>query len=198
MRKNIVNVNTISKVGILSALSVILMLFQVPLWFAPGFYQLDLSEIPAFIGAFALGPLAGLFIEFIKVLLNLVINGTITGGVGELSNFLIGSSLVCTSALIYKYKKSMKSAIISIIVGVITMTIVGSLLNYFVMLPLYSASGIMSIEAIIGAGNALNKGITNLETFVLYATAPFNLVKGVISGLITMLLYKRLSRILHK
>lgn len=197
MKKGI-NTNTISKVGILSALSTILMLFQIPLWFAPGFYQIDLSEIPALIGGFALGPIAGVFIELVKILLNFVINGSITGGVGELSNFVIGSSMVVTSALIYKHKKSMKSAIFAIIAGVIAMTFVGGLLNYFVMLPLYSASGIMSLEAIIGAGNALNNAITDLETFVLYATTPFNLIKGVVSGLFTMLLYKRLSGVLHK
>lgn len=196
--KSKIKVITITKVGVLAAIATILMLFEIPLWFAPSFYKIDLSELPVLLGGFALGPLAGVAIEIIKILLNFVINGTITGGVGELSNFIIGCSLVVPASLIYKYKNNFKGAVISIIIGIVSMTVVGSFMNYILILPMYSQLGLMPMEAIINAGNAVNKNITNLETFVLFAVAPFNLVKGMIVSITTLLLYKRLSKILHK
>ena len=196
--KNKFNVKTIAKVGVLSAIAIILMIFKIPLWFAPGFYKIDLSELPVLIGGFALGPVAGIMIELIKISINFVIDGTTTAGIGELSNFLIGCSIVVPSSLIYKYKKNFKWATMALVIGVISMTIIGSLINYYIMLPFYSNTGMMSMEAIINAGNALNKSIVDLKTFVLYATTPFNLLKGIIVSVVTLLLYKRISKILHK
>ena len=96
-------------VGMLAAISTILMLFEFPLPFlAPGFYELDFSEVPILIGAFALGPVAGVLTELVKVLLNLVINGTQTAFVGEFANFVMGCMFVLPASLIYKMKKSRK------------------------------------------------------------------------------------------
>ena len=92
--------------AMLSAISVILMLFEIPLWFAPSFYEIDFSEVPVLIGAFALGPLAGVVIELLKILLNLAINGTMTMFVGEFANFLIGIAFVVPAAIIYQRKKT--------------------------------------------------------------------------------------------
>src|SRR5512138_3091678 len=89
-KTNIFDAKGIAQIGVLTAIATVLMLFEFPLWFAPGFYKIDLSDVPILIGSFAIGPLAGLIMEFIKNLLNLMINGTTTGGIGELSNFVIG------------------------------------------------------------------------------------------------------------
>lgn len=185
-----------TKVGILAAIATVLMLFEFPLWFAPGFYKLDISEVPVLIGGFALGPMAAVLIEGIKILLNFVMDGTMTGGVGELANFLIGCSFAIPASLIYKYKKKFSGAIIGLSVGIVLMAVVGGLLNLFVLLPVYAT--VMPVEAIIEAGHAVNPKINNFATMVLWATTPFNLLKGVLSSLITVLLYKRLSKILHK
>lgn len=194
--KNIVSVRTLTKIGVLSAIAVILMLFEIPLWFAPPFYKIDLSEVVVLIGGFALGPIPGIMIELIKILLNFAFNGTITAGIGEAANFIIGCSLVVPAAIIYKRKKTIKSAMFGIVIGIVSMTIIGSFLNYIVILPIYSQM-VLPMEALIGAGTAVNKYIVNLETFVLYATAPFNLLKGILTAIPTLLLYKKLSRILH-
>ncbi len=191
-----ISVKTITKVGVLSAIAVIVMLFEIPLWFAPSFYKIDLSEVVVLIGAFALGPVAGAMIELIKVLLNLVFNGTITGGIGEAANFIIGCAMVVPAAIIYKKYKTIKGAIIGLIIGIVSMTVLGSLLNYVVILPVYAK--LMPMEAIINAGNMVNKNIVDLKTFVLYAVAPFNILKGIISAVITLILYKKLSKVLHK
>ncbi|WMJ23667.1 ECF transporter S component [Paludicola sp. MB14-C6] len=186
----------ITKIGVLAAIATVVMLFEIPLWFAPGFYKLDLSEIVVLIGGFALGPIAAILIEAIKIVLNFVINGTITGGIGEVANLIIGCSFVVPAALFYKYKKKMSGALVGMIIGVVFMTVVGSLLNLYVLLPVYAK--VMPVEAIIKAGSMVNPKIINFETLVLLATAPFNLFKGIVSSLGTLLLYKKLSPILHK
>lgn len=196
--KNTLNISTIAKIAILAAISVVIMLFEIPLWFAPPFYKIDLSEVVVLIGGFALGPVNALLIELIKILLNLLINGTDTGGIGELANFFIGISFVFPAALIYKYKKCVKNAVIGMAVGTISMTVVGGLINLYVMLPLYANIFGMPLDAIVELGSKLNPAINNLYSFVLLATTPFNLIKAILSSVVALLLYKKLSPILHK
>jgi len=180
-------------IAMLSAIAFVLMFLEIPLWFAPYFYELDFSEVPVFIGAFALGPIAGIIIELIKILLNLVIRGTETAGIGELANFLIGCSLVVPAVLIYQRKKSIKSAIIGLVSGTICMVIIGSVLNAYVLLPAYSYFYGAPLDSLIEIGTKVNPGINNLSTFILFAVAPFNLLKGVVVSIFTIVLYKRLS-----
>jgi len=188
----------IAQVGVLSAIATVLMLFEIPVWFTPGFYKIDLSDIPILIGSFAIGPLAGVIMELIKNLLNLLLNGTTTGGIGEFANFLFGCSLVVPSAIIYKLGKTRKHAIIGLSVGTICFIIVGCLMNAFVLLPVYAKVFHMPMAALIAMGSAVNPTINNLTTFILFAVAPFNLFKGVIVSVITLLVYKKVSPILHK
>lgn len=192
------NIDFMAKVAILSAISVIVMLFEIPLWFAPPFYKIDLSEVVVMIGGFALGPFAALLIEFIKILLNLLINGTITAGVGELANFLMGVAFVVPAAWWYNRKKVLNHAVVGMAVGTLCLTLVGAALNLYLLLPAYSMAYGIPIQALVDMGNKVNGSITSIETLVLFATTPFNLLKGVASSVITILLYKRLSPILHK
>ncbi len=187
-------------IAMLSAIAFILMFFEFPLAFiAPPFYKLDFSDIPALIGGFAYGPVAGVLIEFIKNLLNLIIEGTTTGAVGELANFITGCSLILPAALIYKHKKNIKGALIGLVAGTLAIATAGSMMNFFVMIPMYSAAmPEVGMEGIIAMGAAIVPFIKDLKTFVLFAVAPFNLLKGVICSVLTFLLYKRVSGILHK
>lgn len=194
----LLSVRGITTIAMLSAIALVLMLFEIPLWFAPSFYEIDLSEVPVLIGAFALGPVAGIVIEFIKILLNLLINGTATVFVGEFANFLIGVSLVVPAAIIYNSRKSKNSALTGLIVGTASMVAVGSLLNAYLLLPVYSKAFNMPIEALVGMGTAVNPAINSLSTFILFAVAPFNLLKGVIVSTITIILYKRVSRVIKE
>lgn len=193
-----IGVKMLTKIGALSAVAGLLMLIEMPLWFAPPFYKMDLSEIPILIGAFALGPIAGMTIEFIKILLNFVLNGTVTGGVGEAANFLIGCSLVIPAGYIYRKNKTVKNAIIGMVVGTLVLTVVGGLLNYYLLLPVYAKVFGAPIQAFVDMGNALNPYIVDLKTFILFAVVPFNLLKGIIVSAITILIYKRISPILHR
>jgi len=188
---------TIAQIGMLSAIAVVLMLFEIPLPFAPAFYEIDFSEVPVLVGCFAMGPVAGATIELIKVILNLAINGTITAGVGEFANFLIGCSFIVPAGIIYKKMHNKKGAIIGMVSGTIIMTVLGCFLNAYLLLPTYAKAFEMPIDALIGMGTAVNASITNMLTFVAFAVAPFNLLKGVLVSIIVLLIYKKISPIFH-
>ena len=82
---------TIAQVAMLGAVAGVLMNLEFPIPFlAPSFYQLDFSEVPVMVGTFAMGPVAGILIELVKILVHLVTKGTMTAGVGDVANFLFG------------------------------------------------------------------------------------------------------------
>ena len=197
-KPKLMTTKNMAKMGILGAIAGVLMLLELPLFFAPSFYEVDLSEVAVLLGAFAMGPVAGIIIEAIKILINFIITGTATAGVGELANFFIGCCLVVPAAIIYQKNKTIKNAIIGMIVGVISMTVVGALLNYYILLPVYARAFGMPLETIIQMGTAINPKIDSLWALILLANVPFNILKGILTSIITFLLYKRLSPILHK
>lgn len=183
-------------IAMLAAVAVVLMLFEFPLPFLPPFYKIDASELPVIIGAFAMGPWAGMLIELIKILLNLLIDGSTTACVGEFANFLIGCSFAMPASVMYYSKKSKKNAVLGLVIGTVTCAVVGCLLNAYLLLPAYSKAFKMDIEALIAMGTAANKAIDSMFTFVLFATAPLNILKCSLVSVITMLIYKPISRIL--
>lgn len=185
-------VRNIAQIGMLGAIAVILMLFEIPLPFAPSFYEIDLSEVPVMVGCFVMGPLAGAAIEFIKILLNFVINGTVTAGVGEFGNFLIGCAMIVPAGMIYRKLHTRKGAIVGMTVGTIFMTVAGCFINAYLLLPAYAKAFGMPIDALVGRGTAVNPKITSLTSFVMFAVAPFNLLKGVIVSVIVFLIYKKI------
>ncbi len=191
------NLKYIVKIGILSAVAAVLMLFELPLWFAPPFYKLDFSEIPILIGSFALGPGAGIIMELLKNLLNLLMDGTTTAFVGEFANFVTGCAFVLPAALIYKHKKSLKSALIGLAVGTLSLVLVGAAMNYYVLVPTFSELYHLPLENIVAMGTAVNASISDLKTLIIFAVMPFNLLKSVACSIVTLLLYKRVSKILH-
>ena len=190
-------IHDITKMAVLAAISSVIMLFEFPLWFAPGFYKLDLSEAVILMGGFAMGPVAAAVIEFLKNLINILLNGTTTAYVGELANFITGCAFVVPASLIYKFVKNRKGAIISLIVGTLSLAAIGGLFNYFFLIPAFSKLYDMPIDSIIGMGTAVNPLVTDLKTLVVFAVAPFNVIKGVLCSVINLLLYKRVSKILH-
>jgi len=184
--------------GILAALAAVLMLWQIPVWFAPPFYKLDLSEVVVMLSGFILGPIGGVTVELLKNLLNLLMDGTETAYVGELANLIMGCSLVFPAAFLYKRGKNRKRALIGALTGTLCLIIVASLVNYFVMIPMYSQLYGMPLEVIIGLGTKVNPAITNLPMLIVLAVMPFNLLKGAISAILSLLLYKALAPVLRK
>lgn len=186
--KTKVNTRTLVQIGMLSALAIILMQFEIPLPFAPAFYKIDFSEVPVLIGCFSMGPFAGVLIELIKVILNVAIKGTMTMGIGDAANFLIGCAFCVPAALIYQKKRTKSGAVTGMVVGTVIMTILGCVLNAYILLPVYAKAFEMPLDALVSMGTEVNGAITGLMTFVLFAVAPFNLLKGILVSLIVFFL----------
>jgi len=195
-KKSLLTVRPMVQMGMLAAIATILMMFEIPLPFAPSFYKIDFSEIPVLIGSFALGPVAGVIIEALKVLLHVVFKGSTTMGIGDAANFLVGISFVLPASLIYRRHKTRKTAVIGMIVGTLFMTAAGCVMNAYVLLPLYAKMFHMPMDTLIAMGSAVNPAIHGLGGFVMLAVAPFNLLKGALVSIITFLIYKKISHLL--
>jgi riboflavin transporter len=185
------------KISLLSAMAFVLMLFEFPVPLFPVFLKLDLSDIPALLGAFSIGPLAGVAIELIKNILFLLTKST-TAGIGELANFIVGGALVFTAGLIYRNGKTRKRAFVGLALGTVVMAVVASFANYFVFLPLYETVLNFPMDAIVAMGSQANKAVMDVNSLIVYSFLPFNLLKGFIVSLITLLIYKKVSPVLHK
>ena len=195
--KNITT-SIIAKVAVLGAAAFVVMLAEFPLPFFPPFYKLDLSEAVVLIGGFALGPISAAAIEALKIILNVLLTGTMTAYVGEFANFVIGLSFVLPAVIYYHRHKTRQNAIRGLVIGSVCLIVVGALLNGLVLLPVYSYFYHMPMDALIGMGSELIPLIHDRLTFVLFATAPFNLIKAVVTSILTIALYKRISPILHR
>ena len=192
--KKRVDVVKLAGIGMLSGIAFILMFFEFPIpVLIPSFIKLDLSDLPALIGAFAYGPIAGILIELIRNLLHLLDSSS--GFVGELSNFLLGACFVGVAGCVYKLKKSKSAAIIGATVGACAMAVFSLVTNYFIVYPFYT--NFMPMDAIIAAYKAIIPSVDNLFECLLIFNVPFTFVKGMISVVITVLIYKPISPLLH-
>ena len=193
------NIHKMVQIALLGALAAVLMFLEFPLPFiAPEFYKLDFSELPVLIGGFAIGPVAGVLIELLKIALHLLFKGTQTAFVGELGNFLVGVALVVPASLIYRWKRTFKGALIALAAGTLCMAAVGAVVNAFLLLPAYGKAFGMPIDAFIAMGAAIHPQVNSLFKFCLLLVAPFNLFKGFVTSLLTLLLYKRISPLLKR
>ena len=196
-RKPISPARRVSFIAVFGAIAALLMYIEISLPFAPAFYQIDFSEVPVLICTFYLGPVSGVICEFVKVLLKLLLKGTSTAFVGDFANFAVGCSLVLPASIIYHIKKNKINAIWGMVLGSLVMTIFGSFFNAVYLLPKFAQLYGMPLDAIIGMGTTINQSITSVSTLVLFAVVPFNLLKGVLVSVITLLLYKRVERLLR-
>ncbi len=187
------NVRCMVVTAMLSAVAFILMFldFSVP-FLIPEFIKMDLSELPALIASFSLGPVYGVAVCLIKNLLHLFI--TTTGGVGELSNFLLGAVFVLIAGLFYRHKKSRSSALIGSLAGAAGMAVFSVISNYFLVYPVYY--NFMPEEMILGAYQVIVPSVKSILQCLIVFNMPFTFVKGMFSVAITFLIYKRLSPIL--
>jgi len=185
-------------IAMFSAIATIVMTFKFPVGFAPSFYKFDLSDAIVLIGACILGPIDGIVIEGVKVLLNLIIDGTVTAGIGELSNFLMGCAFVVPASIIYRKNKNAKNLIKGVVIGVITLCVVACTLNAFVLLPAYAKAFNMPIEVIVGLGTKINPKVNGLTAFIFMITLPFNLLKGGVCAVVGALVQGKLGQVIDK
>ena len=184
--------------AMLSAVAFILMFIEFPIpMLIPAFIKMDFSDLPALLGAFALGPVYGVVISFMKNLLHIVIKGTSTACVGELSNFILGAIFSAVAGYLYKHHKSRKTAIIGAVAGAVAMGVLSVPSNYFVVYPAYVQFYHMPLEAILGMYQAILPSADSLIKCLVIFNLPFTLVKGLLDAVLCMLIYKPLSPILH-
>lgn len=182
----------VTMTAMLAAVSYILAFVEFPVPLSPAFARMDLSDFPALIGAFAFGPVSGIMIGLVKNGLQLL--STSTGGVGELANFLIGASYVWAAGFIYRFHKTKKTAWVSCIAGSFIMGIAAAAANYFILLPMFEV--FMPLDQVIASFGAFIPFIRTKLDVVLFNVLPFNVLKGLVIGIFTMVVYKRLTPVL--
>lgn len=191
-KPSIQNVRMLTMTAVLSAIAFVLAFFEFPVPLSPSFARMDLSDLPALIRAFAYGPVSGVLIELVKNALQLLTSST--GGIGELANFIMGSSFVVAAGLIYKHHKTKKTAILACLIASVIMGVVATVVNYFILLPVFEA--FMPLDQLIASFGEFMPFIKTKLDVVLFNAFPFNLLKGIGISIVTMLLYKRLTPIL--
>lgn len=191
-KTSVQSVRTLTMIAVLSAISFILAFFEFPVPLSPSFARMDLSDLPALIGAFAYGPASGVLIELVKNVLQLFTSAT--GGIGELANFIMGSSFAAAAGLIYRSHKTKKTAMLACLAASIVMGIMAAVVNYFLLLPAFEA--FMPLDQLIASFEEFIPFIKTKLDVVLFNAFPFNLLKGIGISIVTMLLYKRLTPIL--
>ena len=194
-KKSKIGARQIAVTGMLGAVSIILQFFEFTVPFVPAFIKLDLSDLPALLGAFSLGPLYGVVVCLIKNLFHMVTSNSAL--VGELCNFMLGAAFVLPAGFIYKFKKTKKTAIIGAIAGAICMAAFSLPSNYFITYPMYIRLYGMSEEVILSMYQAIAPSMKSLTQCLLVFNVPFTFFKAMISVVITLLIYKPLSPILH-
>ena len=189
-KKPLLSAGTMTRIAILAAAASILFLLEIPI---VAFYKLDLSNIPVLLGAFSMGTVPGLIILGLKSAIGLLHSSS--AGVGELADFIMGAALLIPASMIYHRSKTRKNALAGMIAGTICMAIVGVLVNKFIMLPFYMGAFHMDMDKIVAFANVA--GVDTEWKLLLMITGPFNLLKGAVLSVVTFLIYKPLSPILH-
>ncbi len=185
------------KMSLLAVIATIFMQFggiRLPAIF-PNFLELDFSEVPAIIGILTVHPLAGVVIVILKNILKVVLFQSTTAYVGEIANMVVSLGYILPLTFMMKKKKNLKYVGIALVIGIITMTVAGAMINYFITLPMY-AKLFMPMESIIEIGHAICSRIVDKGTLVLYSIVPFNLLKGLLVAIGSMLFVKGLKPII--
>ena len=191
-KKKTLSVQYLTRIAVLTALSSILFMISIPI---VAFYSLDLSNLPVLLGAFSMGPVAGLIILGLKSLIGCLTSSTMY--VGELADFIMGAAFVLPAALIYQRNKSRKGALIGMITGTVALILAGCLTNAYLLIPFYMKAFGMPMEAIIGMCAQALPFVDTEQKVILFVTAPYNLLKGVVLCVLTYMIYKPLSPLLH-
>ncbi|MEG1954288.1 MAG: ECF transporter S component [Hydrogenoanaerobacterium sp.] len=187
------NIRKMTMTAMLAAVATVLMFFSFSVPLMPSFIKLDFSELPALLAAFTFGPASGIMVCLVKNLVNLLF--TTTGGVGELSNFILGALFVFPAGFIYKKMRTRTGAIVGAMVGSVVMAVLSVITNFYIVYPVYTA--FLPMEAILGMYRAINPNIKGLWDALIIFNMPFTFLKGLCSVVMSFFIYKPLSPILR-
>ena len=193
MTKKVLTTKNLTMIAMFSAISAVLMVFEIQLPFSPSFVKFDFSDLPVMLGGFLIGPFAGGIIVFMKILLHFLLNGTTSFFVGDLSNLLLTLSFVLPASFIYQQKKTKKTAIQGLLVSIICTSLLAIIFNLFLIFPLYLKVLNLKMVDLINMIQVVNPLVKDVFTMIVFSLLPFNLFKYSIVSMITMLSYKKLS-----
>ena len=193
MTKKVLTTKNFTMIAMFSAISAVLMVFEIQLPFSPSFVKFDFSDLPVMLGGFLIGPFAGGIIVFMKILLHFLLNGTTSFFVGDLSNLLLTLSFVLPASFIYQQKKTKKTTIQGLLVSIICTSLLAIIFNLFLIFPLYLKVLNLKMVDLINMIHVVNPLVKDVFTMIVFSLLPFNLFKYSIVSMITMLSYKKLS-----
>lgn len=186
----------IAFIGLMGAVSAVLMLFRFPLPFMPPFLSFDFSGLMEMIGGFMFGPVAAVCIIIVKIMLQLVMQGSFSLGTGELQNLILSCAYVLPALIIYHRSKSKKMAVAGMAVSSVFVAVVAVFTNLYLIIPFYVKLFGMSMDDIIAMCSTVNPAMKNAVTMALFGILPFNLIKYGVTSLVTFIIYKRLSKVI--
>ena len=189
-------VKKIAFIGLMGAVSAVLMLFRFPLPFMPPFLSFDFSGLMEMLGGFMFGPMATVCIIIVKIMLQLVMQGSFSLGTGELQNLILSCAYVLPALIIYHRSKSKKMAVAGMAVSSVFVAVVAVFTNLYLIIPFYVKLFGMSMDDIITMCSTVNPAMKNAVTMALFGILPFNLIKYGVTSLITFIIYKRLSKVI--
>ena len=193
MTKKVLTTKNLTMIAMFSAISAVLMVFEIQLPFSPSFVKFDFSDLPVMLGGFLIGPFAGGIIAFMKILLHFLLNVTTSFFVGDLSNLLLTLSFVLPASFIYQQKKTKKTTIQGLLVSIICTSLLAIIFNLFLIFPLYLKVLNLKMVDLINMIHVVNPLVKDVFTMIVFSLLPFNLFKYSIVSMITMLSYKKLS-----
>ena len=187
-----------TRIAMLAVLAGILHLrpFRFPLPFMPPIFDYDLSSIPEMIGAFSMGPGAGVIIVLLKNLIKALLEGPSPAITGEIQNVILSSVYLITATSIYRWGRSVrKSALIGMITASFVTAGVAIFTNMYFIIPFYSMAMGFTVDSIVAMTRAVNPYVTSPMMFILLGIIPFNLIKGGLTALFNYFLYPTLMKI---
>lgn len=197
MKTEKISVRTLAATAVLGAVAAVLMYLEFPVPFLiPSFVKFDFSDLPALLAAYSMGPISGIAVCLIKCTVHLLVSSS--AGIGELANFIIGICFVFPSGIMYRHIKTRKGAIIGALAGTVLMAAVSLPVNYYITYPFYMSAYGLTKEIIIEMYQAILPFVKTLPQALLIFNVPFTFMKGAADVLITFLIYKKLSPILHE
>lgn len=198
IKTNYITTRAMILIALLGALSAVLMVLEFQIPFSPTFAKFDFSDLPVILGAFLLGPVAGIIIAFMKILLNFVLNGTTTMFVGEFANLILTLTFILPASIIYKRNKTKLTAIKGLIISVILTSLLAIILNIYLIFPVYAFLFGINIGDIVQMAVITNPLVHDTITMVIFSLLPFNILKYTIISVMTVMSYKKLSFLFKK
>ena len=179
--------NTIAKLGVLGAISIVLVaLIHLSIFPAVSFLEYDPADIPILLGTFALGPWAGLALTVVVSVIQGVTVSAASSWYGIVMHVIATGTYVIVAGLIYQKHKTKKGAVVSLVCGTLSMAAVMIPAN-LLLTPIY-------VQMVGVPAEAAKPMVIRLLGWIIL----FNIFKAGVNSIVTFFVYKRVSPILHK